>query len=66
MIAPGALALFTPFIVGIFLGPTAIAGLLPGIIVSGITMATSSANAGGAWDNAKKYIESGALIVDTI
>jgi len=38
-----------------------LAGFLPGAIVSGVMMATSAANTGGAWDNAKKYIESGAL-----
>jgi len=50
--------------IGIFFGPTAVAGLLPGILVSGVCMAISSANAGGAWDNAKKYIEAGELVID--
>lgn len=59
MIAPGALVLLTPFVIGVFVGPLCIAGLLPGAIISGVAMATSSANAGGAWDNAKKYIEGG-------
>jgi len=59
MIGPGILVLGTPFVVGLFIGPLAVAGLLPGALVSGVAMATSSANAGGAWDNAKKYIESG-------
>jgi len=49
----------TPFVVGVFFGPTAVAGVLPGILVSGVSMAISSANSGGAWDNAKKYIEGG-------
>lgn len=59
MIAPGCLVLLTPFIIGFLFGPMAIAGLLPGALVSGVSMALSSANSGGAWDNAKKYIESG-------
>jgi len=66
MIGPGFLVLGTPFIVGLFIGPLAVAGLLPGALVSGVAMATSSANAGGAWDNAKKYIESGAFKVNGI
>lgn len=49
----------TPFVIGLLFGPTAVAGILPGILVSGVSMAVSSANAGGAWDNAKKYIEGG-------
>lgn len=59
MIAPGALVLGTPFVVGVLVGPLCVAGLLPGAIVSGVAMALSSANSGGAWDNAKKYIEGG-------
>lgn len=59
MFAPGLLVILAPLIMGLFFGPTAVAGLLPGILVSGVTMATSSANSGGAWDNAKKFIESG-------
>ena len=46
---------------GISFGPSMIAGFLPGAIISGVQMATSSANTGGAWDNAKKYIESGSM-----
>lgn len=57
MFAPGLLVILVPLALGLFLGPTAVAGLLPGILVSGVCMATSSANSGGAWDNAKKYIE---------
>ena len=44
---------------GVLFGPSAVAGLLPGMLVSGVALAISSANSGGAWDNAKKYIESG-------
>lgn len=62
MIAPGALVIITPLFVGFLFGPTAVAGLLPGILVSGVQMAISSSNTGGAWDNAKKFIEAGKLI----
>jgi inorganic pyrophosphatase len=61
MIAPGALVMLTPLIVGFFFGVNALAGVLAGALVSGVQMAISSSNTGGAWDNAKKYIESGAL-----
>ena len=59
MIAPGCLVILTPILVGIIFGPKAIAGLLPGSLVSGVQLAISSSNSGGAWDNAKKYIEDG-------
>jgi len=64
MIAPGALVILTPFAVGLIFGPKAVAGLLPGALVSGVQMAISAANTGGAWDNAKKYIEAGNMIVN--
>jgi inorganic pyrophosphatase len=57
MILPGILVIAIPITVGIFLGPSCVAGLLIGIIVSGIQMATSAANSGGAWDNTKKCIK---------
>ena len=59
MIMPGALAISVPIIVGIVLGAEALGGLLIGSIATGALMALMMANAGGAWDNAKKYIESG-------
>jgi len=62
MIGPGALVIVTPMVVGLVFGPRAVAGLLPGALVSGVQMAISSSNTGGAWDNAKKYIESGKLM----
>lgn len=58
MIAPGVLVIFTPIVIGVFFGPHAVAGYLIGVIISGIQMATSSANSGGAWDNCKKSINS--------
>lgn len=53
--------ILTPLFIGFVFGPKILAGFLPGAIVSGVMMATSAANTGGAWDNAKKYIESKAL-----
>ncbi len=57
MIFPGLIAVFTPVIVGFIFGPMVLGGLLAGTTVSGVLMAIFMANAGGAWDNAKKYIE---------
>jgi inorganic pyrophosphatase len=62
MIAPGLLVIFSPIIVGIFFGVEAVAGLLAGGLVSGVQMAISQSNSGGAWDNAKKFVESGRLL----
>jgi K(+)-stimulated pyrophosphate-energized sodium pump len=60
MILPGITAILSPVIVGRFLGVEALGGLLAGATVTGVAMALFMANAGGAWDNAKKYIEGGA------
>ncbi len=60
MILPGLVAVLTPVVVGYFLGVEALGGLLAGATVTGVLMALFMANAGGAWDNAKKYIEAGA------
>merc|ERR1719197_958907 len=57
MIAPGALVILTPLVAGIFFGPAAVEGLLAGAIVSGVQVAISASNTGGAWDNCKKEIE---------
>ena len=58
MFLPAGICLGTPFVIGLLFGPTALAGVLPGILISGVSMAISMSNSGGAWDNAKKYIES--------
>jgi K(+)-stimulated pyrophosphate-energized sodium pump len=59
MILPGLLAIVVPVTVGVTLGPDALGGLLIGALGSGFLLAVTMANAGGAWDNAKKYIEAG-------
>ncbi len=59
MIAPGVLAIVSPVLIGLLLGKEALGGMLAGALVSSIMLGTSMANSGGAWDNAKKYIESG-------
>jgi len=60
MVIPGLLAIVCPILVGLFLGKEALGGFLGGATLSGVLMALMMANAGGAWDNAKKYIEAGA------
>ncbi len=59
MVKPAVLVIATPILVGTLFGVDALAGVLAGSMVSGVVMALASSNAGGAWDNAKKYIESG-------
>ncbi|HIV79414.1 MAG TPA: sodium-translocating pyrophosphatase [Candidatus Avanaerovorax faecigallinarum] len=59
MIIPGLMAIVAPLLVGFVLGSEALAGMLAGALASGVLLAIMMANAGGAWDNAKKYIEEG-------
>ncbi len=59
MVAPGALAVLAPVVVGTILGPKALGGMLGGALICCVMMALMMANAGGAWDNAKKYVEKG-------
>lgn len=59
MLLPGLMAVIVPVVVGVLLGVDALGGLLSGSLVTGVLMAIFMSNAGGAWDNAKKYIEEG-------
>jgi len=63
MILPGGMAVFVPVVTGFVLGPTGLAGLLVGALASGFMLALTMSNAGGAWDNAKKYVEKGSLSI---
>ena len=61
MILPGSLAVLAPVVIGFGLGPKALGGMLGGALICCVMMALMMANAGGAWDNAKKYVEKGNL-----
>jgi K(+)-stimulated pyrophosphate-energized sodium pump len=61
MMMPGVLAVLAPVVVGFLLGPAALGGMLAGALVCCVMLAIMMANAGGAWDNAKKFIEKGHL-----
>ena len=57
MVAPGLLVIGSSLLMGLLFGPRGVSGLLAGAIVSGVQIAISFSNTGGAWDNAKKYVE---------
>jgi len=61
MLLPGILVIIVPLVIGFTLGTEAVAGVLTGALLTGFLMAVMMANSGGAWDNAKKYIEAGHL-----
>lgn len=61
MVAPGLISVIAPVLVGVVLGPNALGGMLAGSLLTGVTLALLMSNAGGAWDNAKKYIEKGDI-----
>jgi len=66
MIPPAILIMFTPILTGIFFGTSAVAGLLAGAIASAVQLALAMSNAGGAWDNSKKFVEKGGVSLDGI
>eukprot|EP00929_Paragymnodinium_shiwhaense_P040404 TRINITY_DN21100_c0_g2_i1.p1 TRINITY_DN21100_c0_g2~~TRINITY_DN21100_c0_g2_i1.p1 ORF type:complete len:795 (+),score=198.67 TRINITY_DN21100_c0_g2_i1:102-2486(+) len=66
MILPGALVMLSPIIFGILFGVSSVCGLLAGGMVSGVQLAISQSNTGGAWDNAKKYVERGDLVFEGV
>ena len=61
MIMPGSIAVFSPVIIGLGFGPEMLGGLLGGGLISCVLLALTMSNAGGAWDNAKKFVEGGNL-----
>ncbi len=61
MVLPGAIAVFAPVVVGFAFGPVVLGGMLGGALIATVLLALTMANAGGAWDNAKKYVEKGNL-----
>ena len=61
MVAPTAISVITPILAGVILGPSGVVGFLAGVVLSGFALAVFMLNSGGAWDNAKKYIERGNL-----
>merc|ERR1712194_153213 len=65
MVLPGLLVILSPILTGILFGIEGVCGLLVGGLTSGVQLAISQSNAGGAWDNAKKYVECGKVILAT-
>eukprot|EP00658_Telonema_sp_P-2_P083448 TRINITY_DN903_c0_g1_i1.p1 TRINITY_DN903_c0_g1~~TRINITY_DN903_c0_g1_i1.p1 ORF type:complete len:897 (-),score=301.79 TRINITY_DN903_c0_g1_i1:142-2832(-) len=65
MILPGLLVILSPILTGIFFGVEAVCGLLVGALTSGVQLAISQSNAGGAWDNAKKYVEKEQVVLES-
>ena len=63
MVAPALLVIITPIAVGFCFGAEGVSGVLAGAIASSVQMAIAFSNSGGAWDNAKKYIEGGKLVI---
>jgi K(+)-stimulated pyrophosphate-energized sodium pump len=61
MVLPGVIAVTAPVVVGFGIGPQALGGMLGGALLGGVLLAITMSNAGGAWDNAKKYVEKGNL-----
>ncbi|MBR0355415.1 MAG: sodium/proton-translocating pyrophosphatase, partial [Oscillospiraceae bacterium] len=59
MLLPGIMSVLAPVLIGVLLGPAALGGLLAGALVTGVMLAIFMSNSGGAWDNAKKYVEDG-------
>ena len=66
MITPGLLVVLSPIVVGFLFGARGVSGLLAGTIASGMQLAISFSNSGGAWDNAKKFIEGGKLLINGV
>jgi len=64
MVLPGGMAIFCPIVIGFIGGPAMLAGLLAGALVSGFMLAVTMSNAGGAWDNAKKWVEKNNLVIN--
>ena len=64
MVPPAVLVMTAPILTGMFFGVEAVVGLLAGGMASGVQLAISASNTGGAWDNAKKYVEKGGLYID--
>jgi len=65
MVLPGLLVILSPIVTGVLFGTAAVYGLLIGALISGVQLAISQSNTGGAWDNAKKYVEQGKVVLES-